>query len=117
MLRKKHKHEFIVCPCPWCNKTPVMHLYGPGYEEEYKDVWFWDIRCDNSSCLMQPVTGRVAVRRTSKYHLGRQIEKVNKLVNRWNTGNPRPAKEKIIVEFDINLEKFEMCKSIPGFVE
>ena len=75
--------EVIIKPCPWCKKTP--RLVVP-YENE--ETWNCIIYCINKECKIQPSTNIVDIRNTSKTIWERFINKINFLVNNWNTGNP-----------------------------
>lgn len=89
--------EIILCPCPWCRETPELHMPIDD------DTWKWSIFCANIKCRMKPESPYVSIRKTSKTIRSRFLNKVKELAQKWNQGNPIPAKDKKVVD----LEKIE----------
>jgi hypothetical protein len=95
------KLELYIKPCPWCRETPKVSL---PYSNE---TWQWKIKCLNGLCLMQPESPYVNIRKTQKTDLNHICFKVEKLVNKWNTNNPFPVKDKKIIDLaPLNLPPF-----------
>lgn len=109
MSIKVYKCEFIIRPCPWCNKTPECDLPSLEMDGGWHKPWLWTLKCRNTSCTMQPTSSYVVVRKTSKYNLSKQIRLFEKLIGWWNTGNPRAPIDKTIVYFEIDEEKASYC--------
>lgn len=84
--------EAPLCPCPWCKKTPNLLL--PLDQKSDKETWMWKIYCD---CKVYS-GAHVSIRKTSKTNLGRFLDKVDMLFDKWNGNNPIKAYEKKVLD-------------------
>ena len=85
------KIEFPLSPCPWCKKTPEMHM------PIRVGTWNWRIACGNHECRVRPEC-TVPIRKTSKTILARFRGKLSLLVQKWNQDNPVPPYEKKVID-------------------
>lgn len=80
-------------PCPWCKKTPKL-LMPLDQKDAGDETWMWKIYCD---CDVHS-GAHISIRNTSKTNLGRFLDKVDELFNKWNENNPVKAYEKKILD-------------------
>lgn len=84
--------EAALFPCPWCKKTPDLKMPLDQKGAQQDETWKWEISC---SCHNSSVY--VPIRRTSKTHLGRFLQKVDDLFDKWNKDNPiKPYEKKVL---------------------
>lgn len=102
--------ELMICPCPWCKKTP--HLYMPIGNYNLYGTWMWYIVCQCQECTVKPISKYVCIRKNQRKSILYISKKIKILVDNWNTGNPIPAFEKkvlVIKDMMAEIEKqFEL---------
>jgi hypothetical protein len=88
------KQVYPIKPCPWCKTTPKFLMFLD------KQTWTPKFLCSNSKCLVRPESQYVSIRKTSKTNPERLKNKIEKLINSWNEGNPINAYEGLEFDFE-----------------
>ena len=96
------KIELALKPCPWCKRTPDINMPIPDDQ-----TWSWYIECRALNCAVRPRGPKINFRNTSKTDYIRFINKIEQMVEFWNTGIETIVKELKVIDLTPIIKNFD----------
>lgn len=100
--------RYFVSPCPWCRAAPSFH---GSFVPESGGTLVWYLYCGNHECSVRPQGRKVAIRKSQRFSLGKQAEKILGMVKAWSDTNPFEPSHKLEFRSDEMLEAIEAFRA------
>ena len=96
---------FPLAPCPWCLQTPS---FSTNYFGKSGGTWIWRVFCGNRYCLVKPQGQPIPIRKSQRFSVIDQLEKLRRIQYQWNAGAPYSPREEVLIKNTDLLEQIKL---------